>query len=77
MIWHRTKDLEIRIQILTQRHDRGNVAASVAVIRCRPDCDDILGCEMVLVPFVHKLMRSSYQGEAIDVIELHSTKSVS
>lgn len=52
MVRHSAEDLEIRLEIFAERHDARNVAAAVAVIRCRPDCDDVLGGEVIFVAFV-------------------------
>jgi len=42
------EDTKSGIQILFHRHDGGNVAATVAVVRGRPHCDDRVLWEVVL-----------------------------
>ena len=50
------EDLEVWIQVFSECHYACDIAAAVAVVRRRPDRDDILVFEVVLVAFVHKLM---------------------
>jgi hypothetical protein len=70
MIRHRTKDLELRLQVFREIHYRRDVSAAVAVIWRRPDGDDILVFEVVLVAFVDELMGAGDELEAIYVVEL-------
>jgi hypothetical protein len=58
VVWHRRKDLELWLEILAQVHDRRNITTTVTVIGSRPYSDNVLVLEMVLVTFVHKLMRT-------------------
>nr|POE72001.1 hypothetical protein CFP56_11877 [Quercus suber] len=46
VIRDRAEDLEVRVEVLTQGHDGGNVATSITVVRGAPDGDDILGGEV-------------------------------
>lgn len=70
VIWHGGEDLEVRLQVLAERHDGCHVAAAVAVIRCTPDCDDVLGLEVILVTLVHELVGASDELEVVDMVEL-------
>ena len=70
MIRHSTEDSKVGLKILAQRHDTRHITTSVAVVRRRPDGDDILIFEMVLVSLVDELMRACDELEAIDVVEL-------
>ena len=70
VIWHGGEDLEVRLQVLAEGHDRGHVTAAVAVIRCAPDGDDVLGLEVILVTLVHELMGSSDELEVVHMVEL-------
>lgn len=70
MVRNSREDLELRLEILTEIHDRSNIAAAVTVVGGGPDRHDILVFEMVLVAFVDQLMRSCNQLEAVDVVEL-------
>ena len=70
MIRHGTKNLEIRLQILSQRHDGSDIAAAVAVVRRGPDGHDVLGGEVVFVAFVDELVRAGYELEVVYVVEL-------
>ena len=70
MIWDSTKDLEIRIQILSQRHDTRDIAAPVAVVRRGPHSHDVLRGEVVFVAFVDELMGASDELEVVYVVEL-------
>lgn len=70
MIRHGAEDFEIRVQVLAQCHDAGDVAAAVAVVGRRPDGHDVLVLEVVFVAFVDQLVRAGYEGEAVDVVEL-------
>ena len=56
MVGHGAEDLELLLQVFAKIHNRGDVAAAVAVVGRGPDCDDVLVLEMVLqklapVPF--------------------------
>jgi len=70
MIRHSAEDLKIRLEILADRHDTRDVAASVAVVGCRPDCDDVLGGEVVFVAFVDQLVGAGDECEVVYVVEL-------
>jgi len=70
VIRHGAEDGKVRLQILAQCHDTRHVTTSVAVVWRRPDGDDVLVLEVVLVAFVDKLMCACYQLEAVDVVEL-------
>ena len=59
MIGHGAENLEVRLQILSKGHDGGDVAAAVAVVGCRPDGDDFLRLEVVLVAFIYQLVGAS------------------
>jgi hypothetical protein len=64
------EDVEGSIQLVIHVQDRGNVAASIAVVRSRPNSDEVLVSEPVLESVHHKLMGSGDQGNVVDVIEL-------
>lgn len=70
MIRHSREDLEIGLQVVAKRHDRSDVAAAVAVVGSRPDGYHVLRGKVVFVALVDQLMRSSDEGERIDVVEL-------
>jgi len=44
--------LKLRLEVLAEVHDRGNVATTITVVGCRPDGDNVLVFEMVFVAFV-------------------------
>lgn len=48
MVRYGTEDLEFLLEILTQVHDGSNVTATVTVVGCRPNSNDILVFEMIL-----------------------------
>jgi hypothetical protein len=56
VIRHGAEDFEVRLEIFAERHDGGDVAAAVAVVGRRPDGDDFLRLEVVLVAFVDQLV---------------------
>jgi len=56
MIRHSAEDFEIRLQVLTERHDGRHVTAAVAVVGRRPDGDDFLRLEVVFVAFIDQLV---------------------
>lgn len=58
MVWHGRKDLEFGLEILAQVHDGRDVTTTVTVVGGRPDSDNVLVLEVVLVAFVDKLMRT-------------------
>jgi len=76
MIRHRREDLELWLQVLAQVHNGRNVSAAVAVVGRRPDSDDILVFEMVLVALIDQLMSTGDKLQAIDVIELGCGQSI-
>lgn len=57
------------LQIVSDLTDRCKVSASVAVIRCAPDGDDVLVREVVFVPLVYELVCSRNEGKVVDVAE--------
>lgn len=61
---HGREDCELWLQILTKVHDRGDVAATVAVIGSAPDGDDGFVFEMPLEPM---LARDAFSGQCHDV----------
>ena len=73
MIRHGTEDLEVRLQVLAERHDAGDVAAAVAIVGRRPDGYHVLGLEVVLVALVDELMRAGNEGQVVYVVELEKT----
>ena len=50
-------------------HNRSHVSAAIAVVRRRPDSDQLL-VKHVLVTFLYQLMCTSDKGKRIDVVEL-------
>jgi len=63
------ENVESFIKLLIDVQDGSNVTASVAVVRSRPDGNEVLVFEPVLEAIHDKLMRSCDQGNVIDVIE--------
>jgi hypothetical protein len=61
VIRHSAEDLEVRLQVLAERHDRRHVAAAVAVVGRRPDGDNFLRLEVVFVAFVDQLVGAGDQ----------------
>lgn len=72
MIRHGAEDLEVRVQVLAERHDARHVAAAVAVVGRRPHRHDVLRREVILVALVDQLVRAGDEGEVVDVVELDS-----
>jgi hypothetical protein len=72
VIRHCRKNLEIRLQVFAQGHDTSDIPTPVAVVRRRPNGDDVLRGEVVFVAFVHQLVGARYQGEGVYVIKLES-----
>lgn len=64
-----TEQLEGGLEVFANLTDRGQVAASVAVVGGTPHGDDILVGEVVLVTLVHQLVRASDQREIVDMAE--------
>jgi hypothetical protein len=48
VVGHGAEDLELLLQVLAQIHNRGDVAAAVAVVGRGPYCDDVFVLEVVL-----------------------------
>ena len=65
-----TKELEIWLQVLSDITHARHIPASVAIIRRTPYCHHILALEVKFVSFVHQLMRSGDEIQAVDVAEL-------
>ncbi len=64
------EDSELRIDVLIHIHDGRDVTAAIAVIRCRPNRNDILSLEVILESFIDELMGASNKTQTVDVIEL-------
>jgi hypothetical protein len=69
VIRHGREDAKLGAEVSVDGHDGCYVAASVAVVGCGPYGYYRALWEMILVPFIDKLMRTSNQLQAIDVIE--------
>lgn len=63
------ENVESLIKLLIDVQDGSNVTASVAVVRSRPDGNEVLVFEPVLEAIHDKLMCSGNQRDVIDVIE--------
>lgn len=74
MIGNGREDLEFGLEVFAKVHDRGDIAAAVAVVWSRPDSDHVLVFEVVLVAFVDKLMSSGNELQAVDVVELYDVR---
>ncbi len=70
MIRHSREDLEIRLQILSHRHNTRHIPTTIAIVGSRPDRHYVLGGEVVFVAFVDELVRAGYELEVVYVVEL-------
>ena len=52
------ENVECSLQLVVHVQDGGNISASVAVVGCRPNSDEILVSEPVLEAVHDQLMRS-------------------
>jgi len=64
------EDAELGVHVLVDGHNGCDVAATVAVVGSRPNSDDRILREVVLVALVDELMSSGNQFETIHVVEL-------
>ena len=67
--WGRVKDQEVVVHVLIDLHDTCLICASVAVIGCREDSDDVL----LVTPIEaihHQLMCARDKLEVVHVVEL-------
>ena len=76
VVGHGAEDFEVWLQVLAESHDAGDVSATVAVVGSRPNCDNILRGEVVLVALVDELMRAGNELQVVDVVELRKSMSV-
>jgi len=67
---HRVEDLEVVLDLLVDKHDRSDISAAVAIIGGRPDRDQVRVLEPEFEAVHHKLMGTSDQAQAVNVIEL-------
>ena len=74
MIRHRRENLEIRffVYVLTERHNRRHVAATVAVVGSGPDCYHVFGGEVVFEALVDELVSPGDEFEVVYVVELRT-----
>ena len=63
------EDIEGSIQLVIYVQDGGHISASVAVVWCGPNSDEILISEPILESVHDKLMCSGDQRNVVDVIE--------
>lgn len=70
VIAHSTKQLERRLQILSDLTHRSEIATPVTVVRSTPHRDHILVREMVFISFVHQLMRTGDERKIVNMAEL-------
>ena len=57
-------DLQVELHVFVDLHNRGLVAASVAVVGCREDCDDVAVMRPV-VTIHYQLMGTGNQFQVI------------
>ena len=63
------EDLERSIKLFVYIQQRSLVSAPVAVVGSRPDCDEVLVLEPVLIALHHKLVSSCDEIDVVDMIE--------
>ena len=64
------EDLEVALQVLIDVEDGGDITAAVAVVRGRPDRDQIGVLEPVFESVHDELVRPCNQLQVVDVVEL-------
>ena len=62
-----TEQFEIRLQVIANFANGGQIPASIAVVRCTPHGHHILIVEVIFVSLVDQLMCSSDKLKSIDV----------
>lgn len=67
---YRIEDVESPLQVISKFEYGSFISASVAVVRCRPNSNEVLITVPVLEPFVDQLMGPANQFNVIQVIEL-------
>lgn len=70
MIRYSAEYLEVGVQIFAESHDTRDIAAAVAVIRCRPHSDHILRGKMILIALIDQLVSTGNELQVVDVVEL-------
>ena len=68
----RVEDLEVVLNLLVNKHDRGNISATVTVVRRRPNSDQVGVLEPEFKAVHNELMGARNQIQAVDVVELGS-----
>jgi hypothetical protein len=61
--------VKFRVEVVVHVHNRGHVAASITVIRSRPDGDDRAVFEMPFEAFVDQLMCTGDELKTVDMVE--------
>lgn len=75
--WHGLEDLELLLSGFLHLHDRGQVVAAIAVVRCTPNCHQVFVLnrwssylEPVDVSLLDQLMSTGNQVQSVDVAEV-------
>lgn len=61
------KEKKVSDELVVEREDGRDIAAAVAVVWRRPDCDEVFLGKVVLVSLHHQLVRSADEFYAVDV----------
>jgi hypothetical protein len=69
---HRVEDLEVVLNLLVDKHDRSDISTAIAIIRCRPDSDEVRVLEPEFEAVHDQLMGTGDQAQAVDVVKLGS-----
>lgn len=70
LFFRSVEDVELAIQVLIDVQNACIISASVAVVDSRPDCDQVLFREPVLVTLHDELVSACNQVETVQMIEL-------
>lgn len=65
-----SENLESSSEFFIECENGSQISTAVAIVWCTPDCDEVLGREVVLVALLDKLVCSADELELVDMIEL-------
>jgi hypothetical protein len=69
LVSQRVEDIKSFVQLVANVEDGGHVTTSIAVVRGRPDCHQVLVSEPVFEAVHHELMGSGNETDVVDVIK--------
>lgn len=70
LTFHGMENFELLLEGRSHVEERSNVAATVAIVWCRPDSNQVALLEPILEAIHHQLVSSSHKVQSVDLVKL-------